>query len=97
MGQRLLPLLKKSLGEGFQLELKDSTSQIGSGALPTEEIPTKVVAIRHATMGPEKLARKFRQANPPILGRVRDNRFLLDLRAIFDPDDLIPNFMGREF
>lgn len=92
MGRRLLPTLQKALGEGFHLNLEDSTSQIGSGALPTEEIPTKVIAIYHDGMGAERIAQRFRRANPPILGRIKEDRFLLDLRTIFDPEDLIPNF-----
>jgi L-seryl-tRNA(Ser) seleniumtransferase len=92
MGERLLPALEKALGKDFQLSLEDSTSQIGSGALPTEEIPTMVIAIRRDGMGAERIAEMFRRANPPIIGRIKDNRFLLDLRTIFDPMDLVPNF-----
>lgn len=95
MGERLLPLLENRLGKGFHLTLDDSTSQIGSGALPTEEIPTKVIAIQHHEMGAERIAQMFRLAIPPILGRIKDNRFLLDLRAVFDPGDLIPNLEDR--
>ncbi|MFQ5849730.1 MAG: L-seryl-tRNA(Sec) selenium transferase [Candidatus Binatia bacterium] len=91
MGERLLPSLQVTLGEGFRLALEDSTSEIGSGALPTEEIPTKVITILHTDMGAERIAQMFRGANPPVLGRIRNNRFLLDLRAVFDPADLIPN------
>ena len=43
-------------------------------------------------MRAERIAQRFRGANPPIIGRIKDNRFLLDLRTIFDPNDLIPNF-----
>ena len=96
LGRRVLPELQKALGEGFHLAVEDSTSQIGSGALPTEEIPTKVIAVSSPKMGAEKIAQKFRSADPPILGRVKDNRFLLDLRTIFDPKDLIPNFTDTE-
>lgn len=92
MGAQLLPMLQKVLGEGFRLSLEDSASQIGSGALPTEEIPTKVIAIDHPGIGAERIAQKFRAAKPPIIGRIKDSRFLLDLRTIFDPEDLIPNF-----
>lgn len=92
MGERLLPILQAALGKEFSLNLADSTSQIGSGALPTEGIPTKVIAIEHPAIGAERIAQKFRQAKPPILGRIKDDRFLLDLRAIFNPEDLIPNF-----
>jgi L-seryl-tRNA(Ser) seleniumtransferase len=92
MGAGLLPALARALGGEFKLALEDSTSQIGSGALPTEEIPTKVIAIAHEKLGAERIAEKFRRADPPIIGRINDGRFLLDLRAIFDAEDLIPNF-----
>ena len=92
MAEQLLPKLQQALGEGFRLSLENSTCQIGSGALPTEEIPTKVIAIEHPGMGAERIAQKFRAAHPPILGRIKDNRLLLDLRTIFDPEDLLPNF-----
>src|SRR5581483_11491547 len=35
-GARVLPALQKALGGGFHAALEDSTSQIGSGAMPTE-------------------------------------------------------------
>jgi L-seryl-tRNA(Ser) seleniumtransferase len=89
-----MPALQDALGPGFRLALEDSTSQIGSGALPTEEIPTKVIAIHHETMGADRIAERFRRADPPIIGRVKDSLFLLDLRAIFDPEDLIPRWRG---
>jgi len=91
-GRRLLPALEKALGEGFHLTLEKSTAQVGSGALPTEEIPTWVIAIRHRTLGADRIAQLFRTARPPILGRVRDKRFLLDLRTVSAPEDLLPNF-----
>jgi len=91
MGEKLLPDLRRAPGDGFRVTLEESTSQIGSGALPTEEIPTKVVSIRHDRMGAERTAEMFRNADPPILGRVKDDQFLLDLRTIFNPKDLIPN------
>ncbi len=96
MGRRLLPGLQDALGEGYSLSLEDSSSQIGSGALPTEKLPTKVIVIEHRKLGAERVAEKFRQASPPILGRIKDDRFLLDLRTIFDPEDLIPNFTKTE-
>jgi L-seryl-tRNA(Ser) seleniumtransferase len=92
VAQRALPALASALGAGFRVSVQDSTSQIGSGALPTEEIPTKVIAIEHDFMGPHRIAGRFRQARPPIIGRVSDDKFLLDARMIFDPLDLVPNW-----
>ena len=72
------------------MSVEDATAQIGSGALPEEELPSKVIAVRHARLSAEKIAQRFRQAEPPILGRIHNDTFLLDLRGIFDPQDLVP-------
>ena len=48
MGEPLLPNCATALGNGFRLALEDSTSQIGSGALPTEELPTVVISVEHS-------------------------------------------------
>jgi L-seryl-tRNA(Ser) seleniumtransferase len=92
VGERLLPALREVLGSGFRVSLEDSTSQVGSGALPAGEIPTKVVAIEHDRRSAEAIAARFREADPPIIGRIRDNRFLLDLRTVFDSADAIPRW-----
>ena len=91
-GERVLPKIQAVLGKAFSLSLEHSTAQVGSGALPTEELPTVVIAVSHEKEPAHWLAEKFRRAVPPIIGRIRDDRFLLDLRSIFDPEDLIPNF-----
>jgi L-seryl-tRNA(Ser) seleniumtransferase len=92
LGEEILPKLQEALGKEFRVELENSTSQIGSGALPTEELPTVVITVEHAKLSADAVAKKFRGANPPILGRIKDDRFLLDLRTIFDPEDVIPKW-----
>ena len=87
-----IPLLRKALGDEFSITVDDAMAQIGSGALPEEELPSKVIAIRHPSLSAEKIAARFRDAdppNPPILGRIHDGTFLLDLRGIFDTHDLV--------
>ncbi|HUK39465.1 MAG TPA: L-seryl-tRNA(Sec) selenium transferase, partial [Candidatus Acidoferrales bacterium] len=95
-GERALPELQARLGRGFTLGLEDSTAQVGSGALPTEELATVVITVEHEKLNASAVAQKFRAAHPPIIGRIHDDRFLLDLRMIFDPLDLIPNFNRPE-
>jgi L-seryl-tRNA(Ser) seleniumtransferase len=53
--------------------------------LPLEEIPSVAVAI--ACDGLDGLAAQLRRNDPPIVGYVRDDRFLLDVRTLW-PDDL---------
>jgi L-seryl-tRNA(Ser) seleniumtransferase len=95
MGQSLIPKLETTLGKDFHLSLQDSTSQIGSGAMPTEELPTVVITIEHEKFSANAIAKRFRQADPPIIGRINDDKFLLDLRTIFDANDLIPTFRSE--
>ncbi len=92
MGEALVPKLATALGNEFRIHLQESTAQIGSGALPTEELPTVVVSVEHPKLSANAIAQKFRAATPPIIGRIKDDRFLLDLRTIFDSDELIPKF-----
>src|SRR5881397_1332199 len=96
LGDQLLPKLQAALGQEFRVQLQPSTAQIGSGALPIEELPTVVVSVEHPKLSANIIAQKFRAAHPPIIGRINDDRFLLDLRTIFDSNDLIPNFGRNE-
>ena len=90
-GNRVLPLLRERLGPDYEMEMVDSTCQIGSGALPTEEIPSKGIAVRGRDMSADQVARVFRGADPPIVGRIHSDRFILDLRTVDDPESLVPN------
>lgn len=93
IASRAIPLLQQHLehlDDGFSLTLEDAHAQIGSGALPDEALPSRVIVIRHKELSTEKIASLFRKADTPILGRIRDGAFLLDLRGVFSPEELIP-------
>jgi L-seryl-tRNA(Ser) seleniumtransferase len=90
IGRRAVDLLRASLGPDYRVELDASTAEVGSGALPTVELSSRVIAITHPTESADRIARRFRAADPPILGRVREDRFLLDLRGVFDAATLVP-------
>ena len=89
-----LPLLQRTLGAEFMLSVAEAPAQIGSGALPEHTLPSIVVTVRHARLSAEKIAERFRQAAPPILGRIHDGVFLLDVRGIEDAADLVPKSGG---
>jgi len=90
VGEAAVPALRAALGEGFVVELVDAESEIGSGALPIENLPTRAISITHPTVGADDIARLFRSADPPIIGRIHTGCFLLDLRGIFNPEDIVP-------
>jgi L-seryl-tRNA(Ser) seleniumtransferase len=87
---RALPLLRAYLGEEFTITVEDAKAQIGSGALPEEELPSRVLKIHHPRLAVEKVAARFRALDPPILGRIHEGALLLDLRGIFAAEELVP-------
>ena len=70
-------------GARFQIEIVESTSQIGSGALPTEELKTVAVTVTHPEISPDTIAAMFRRAR--VIGRITNDVFQLDMRTVEDP------------
>ena len=90
--RRALPALASALGVGFRVSVQDSMSKTTSDGLHDDEIPTKVIVIEHDYLGATRIASRFRQARPPIIGTIKEDWFALDARAVFDPLDLVPNW-----
>ena len=84
IAERAREILADRLGSDFLLEVVPAFSQIGSGAQPTEEIPSRAVRVTHPELTPERIAAMFRAARPPVIGRIADDAFLLDVRAVDD-------------
>ena len=86
--KRALTLAAKLKGiAGLSLEVIDDSSEFGGGAVPTQQIPTKVVALRHATMSLETLSARLRAGSPSIFCRVQRDRALLDVRTLQEGED----------
>lgn len=91
--RQLRAAVGKALGDGFSVELCDCSSEVGSGALPLETLPSAGLAIRarigSASGAVEGLARALRRLSRPIIGRIHEGRLLLDLRCLADADGLL--------
>ncbi len=91
--QALLPALQQALGSRWQVEQVALQGQIGSGSLPIERLPSAGLAIAPVhtkTSGRqlEALATALRRLPTPVIGRIAQDRLLLDLRCLEDPADL---------
>ena len=73
-----------------------SKAQIGSGALPDQNIDSVAVSLTHDTLSAQKLAEALRYAAVPVIGRVKDERVLLDMHGADPIDELINVFTGLE-
>jgi len=74
--------LKNDLEGRCEIRTENGYSQLGSGSLPAQYIPTKVIALKPLHISAEELAAKLRENDPPIFTRIADDEVLLDLRTI---------------
>ena len=99
VAERIGPALAAVL-EGFGT-VSDITcqSQIGSGALPTRRIPSAGLAITpHKNSGTalNTLAAALRALPIPVIGRIQEDAFILDLRCLEDEDRFIVQLPGLD-
>ena len=70
----------------LQLELVDTYSQMGSGALPLEKIPSVALKIVPSGISVSKFSKLMRTDEPIIIGYIENEAFLLNLRTIRDDE-----------
>ncbi len=86
---RMQRKLRAELKIEGKISVGDGDSQIGSGAVPTELIPTKLLKIRPIVETVDNLAKKLRSHTPAICVRVQKDFVLLDLRTIQKHQDKV--------
>jgi L-seryl-tRNA(Ser) seleniumtransferase len=67
----------------------DGYSQMGSGSLPTQELPTRLVEVGSGTCPAQELARQLRRCRPPVFTRIQKQRVLVDPRTLLDGEEEI--------
>ena len=77
----------------FAVEVVECAAEIGSGAQPGRDIASAAVAIRpRATRGRghalQHLSDRFRALPIPVIGRIRDDAYLLDCRGLADEQEV---------
>jgi len=90
--ERALPLLQHALGESFIVSAEPMFSQIGSGALPVEQLPSYGLVVRLATgkrsgRALMKLEKALHALPRPVIGRIADDALRLDLRCLEAVDE----------
>ncbi len=88
LAQRLLPAVANALGARAVVQVLPCKSQIGSGSLPVDRLPSACLSLsappgaKRSGAWPEKLARALRSLPVPVLGRIEEGAVRLDLRCL---------------
>ena len=85
----LVEALRAHVPESIGVEIIDGSSMVGGGALPVQNLPTKLVTISSKDMSAARLEISFRGYVTPIIGRVEQELFLLDVRTLQPGDEEI--------
>jgi L-seryl-tRNA(Ser) seleniumtransferase len=89
LAHTLLSEVASAVAPRFEVAVLDLMGQIGSGSLPVEKLPSAGLAIaplqkKGAGRALDELATALRGLPLPVIGRVADDRLLLDLRCLED-------------
>jgi L-seryl-tRNA(Ser) seleniumtransferase len=81
--ERLKPAIARILGDHFLVDVCNCESQVGSGALPVDTIPSAGLIVRcRSNSVLDRLIAALRGLPNPVIGRVVDNALLLDFRCL---------------
>jgi L-seryl-tRNA(Ser) seleniumtransferase len=88
LAERLAPAVAAALGDRVSVRILPCRSQIGSGSLPVDRLPSVCLALgapagaKRAGKLPERLAEALRALPIPVIGRIEDGQVRLDLRCL---------------
>ncbi|MDD9303736.1 MAG: L-seryl-tRNA(Sec) selenium transferase [Desulfobacter sp.] len=85
--QALFNLLEKALGPKAEIGQADMESRPGGGSFPELKLPTRCVTVRPKAMSVSALEKALRASNPPVMGRIEDNKFIIDPRTLQEGQD----------
>ena len=87
LARHLVPVLQIAVGDKAKVNAVSCKSQIGSGALPVDLLASFALRVElPAARGRaiERLAQAFRRLPIPVIGRIDDGAFVMDLRCLDD-------------
>jgi len=86
--ERLAPQMAAVKSVVASAEAISDVTYLGGGSIPTQQLSTWCVAIKPASWSVDRLAAAMRIGTPAVVGRVRQDQLLLDLRSVYPRQDM---------
>jgi len=87
--KRLGAMLKALNEPGLTISIRNITSRAGGGALPMMDLPSKCVGVEVNGMSANEIESHMRNSNRPVIGRIEDDMFVMDLRTVAENELLV--------
>ena len=84
--RRLLRKIRQIPAGACGLSVSKTESRVGGGALPEQGLLSSAVVLEPVVMTVNDLELKLRSAEQPVIGRIEDDRFILDMRTVADKE-----------
>jgi L-seryl-tRNA(Ser) seleniumtransferase len=84
--QRLLRRIKNNAPSAYSINLHPTMSRVGGGAMPEHGLPSWAVAFKPESTSISALEQGLRKLSLPVIGRIEDDSFLLDMRTVSDDE-----------
>ena len=96
--KRLTRKIKKSLAGKCNITVSVTGSRVGGGALPEENLESRAVVLEPLDRTVNELEKHLRLSSLPVIGRIEEDRFILDMRTVADDEvPLIAKILGHVF
>lgn len=87
-GLRIVTALDRA-GSAASARVVPSFALFGGGTSPEKRFPSRALAVLHSRLSADRICEELRRGVPPVIGRVEEDRALLDLRTIDPKEDEI--------
>ena len=84
--EKLCAMLDELKEDRLEAGVRDITSRVGGGALPIMDLPSKGVGIEVRGMSANAIEKRMRIADRPVIGRIEDDVFVMDLRTVAEDE-----------
>jgi L-seryl-tRNA(Ser) seleniumtransferase len=83
---RLAKKIKSSLADKCSITVRATGSRVGGGALPEENLESRAVVLEPHDRTVNDLEKDLRMRPLPVIGRIEDGRYFLDMRTVGDDE-----------
>lgn len=83
---RLVRRLNREGGLACDISTIDTKSMVGGGALPEQGLRSRAVTLNPTSFSLNQLEMRLRAGTLPVIGRIEDNRLILDMRTVADKE-----------
>ncbi len=84
--ENLSQLLTEKFATHIHVTLRDAVSRVGGGSFPERDLPTTLVCIQPKNMSAITLKNALLTTEPPLIGRLEEDAFCLDVRTLHDSE-----------